>query len=90
MVTVRAAETRDADAAVDVVRRSITERRDFTLLPSPTRSTPRHRPGVARDFYEALGYVPGGSAKPHFGVLQCYPYRKILQPDCGSSGREEV
>lgn len=34
---------------------------------------------VARSFYEAMGYVPTGGAKPRFGVLRSFPYEKILQ-----------
>lgn len=33
----------------------------------------------ARLFYEAMGYKPSGEAKHRFGVLQCYPYEKVLQ-----------
>ena len=33
----------------------------------------------ARLFYEAIGYKPSGEAKHRFGVLQCYPYEKVLQ-----------
>ena len=157
MINVRAAKTGDADAAVDVVRRSITELCTVdhggdvdTLTKWLENKTPRHfltwlanennfcaiavedhevlgvglinrsgeislfylapnaqRRGIgralhsaleerarnwsleklqlnstfaARHFYEALGYVPGGAAKPHFGVLRCYPYEKMLKP----------
>jgi len=34
---------------------------------------------LARPFYEALGYQSTDVAKPHFGVLCCQPYEKILQ-----------
>ena len=37
---------------------------------------------LARQFYEALGYQPNGAAQLRFGVLQCYPYEKmLLQPN---------
>ena len=36
---------------------------------------------LACSFYEALGYLPVGSATPRFGVLQCFPYAKQLQPN---------
>jgi len=37
---------------------------------------------LARPFYEALGYQPNGAAQLRFGVLQCYPYEKLLlQPN---------
>src|SRR5689334_871059 len=42
----------------------------------------------ARHFYEALGYAPAGIEKPHFGVLRCYPYEKMLKPDFTGRGRE--
>jgi GNAT superfamily N-acetyltransferase len=165
MVTVRAAQARDAEAAVDVVRRSIIElcTADHsgdvdTLTKWLANKTPQHfltwlanennfcviavehgevlgvalvnRSGeislfylaphvqrrgigrvlhatleekarnwnleklhlnstfVARHFYEALGYVPAGTAKSHFGVLHCYPYEKMLIPNSSSSGRD--
>jgi putative acetyltransferase len=34
----------------------------------------------ARPFYEALGYIPAGAEKAHFGVLRVYPYEKPLSP----------
>lgn len=34
---------------------------------------------LARPFYEALGYRAAGEPKPRFGMLQCYPYEKLLQ-----------
>jgi len=34
---------------------------------------------LARQFYEALDYQSGGAAKLRFGVLQYYPYEKILR-----------
>jgi GNAT superfamily N-acetyltransferase len=36
---------------------------------------------MACRFYEALGYQPNGAAIVRFGVLQCYPYEKLLQSD---------
>jgi GNAT superfamily N-acetyltransferase len=39
----------------------------------------------ARRFYEALGYVAAGDAKPHYGVLRSYPYEKTLEPAGGRS-----
>jgi GNAT superfamily N-acetyltransferase len=33
---------------------------------------------LACQFYEALGYQSSGAAKLRFGVLQCYPYEKML------------
>ena len=37
---------------------------------------------LARQFYEALGYQSSGAATLRAGLLQCYPYEKILlQPD---------
>jgi len=37
---------------------------------------------LARQFYEALDYQSSGAAKLRFGVLQCYPYEKmLLQPN---------
>ena len=37
---------------------------------------------VARQFYEALDYQSSGAAKLRFGVLQSYPYEKmLLQPN---------
>ena len=37
---------------------------------------------LARQFYEALAYQASGAAKLRFGVLQCYPYEKmLLQPN---------
>lgn len=33
---------------------------------------------LARPFYEALGYRASGAAQLRFGVLQCYPYEKLL------------
>ena len=35
---------------------------------------------LACNFYEALGYIPVGAEKAHFGVLHAYPYEKPLQP----------
>jgi GNAT superfamily N-acetyltransferase len=36
---------------------------------------------LARPFYEALAYQSSGAANLRFGVLQCYPYEKmLLQP----------
>jgi len=35
---------------------------------------------LACPFYERLGYQSAGAARPRFGVLQSYPYRKVLQP----------
>jgi len=36
---------------------------------------------LACPFYEALGYQPTGRPVLHFGVLQCFPHAKQLQPD---------
>lgn len=36
---------------------------------------------LACPFYEALGYRPIGPAISRFGVLQCFPYAKQLQPN---------
>lgn len=36
---------------------------------------------LACPFYEALGYQPSGPAVARFGVLQCFPYAKQLQPN---------
>jgi GNAT superfamily N-acetyltransferase len=36
---------------------------------------------LACPFYEVLGYQPTGHPLPSFGVLQCFPYAKQLQPD---------
>ena len=37
---------------------------------------------LARAFYEALGYQPNGAPQLRIGVLQCYPYEKLLlQPN---------
>lgn len=36
---------------------------------------------VARHFYEALGYRPVGGPVHKYGVLQCFPYQKHLQPN---------
>lgn len=36
---------------------------------------------LACPFYEALGYRTVGPAVTRFGVLQCFPYAKQLQPD---------
>lgn len=33
---------------------------------------------LARQFYEALGYKASGAATLRFGLLQCYPYEKML------------
>src|SRR6185437_3957348 len=35
---------------------------------------------LACPFYEALGYQPTGRPVLHFGVLQCFPHAKQLQP----------
>ena len=35
---------------------------------------------LARPFYEALGYDARGPSAIRFGVLQCFPYEKRLQP----------
>jgi GNAT superfamily N-acetyltransferase len=35
----------------------------------------------ARPFYERLGYRAAGAAKPGFGISQCHPYEKKLQPE---------
>jgi GNAT superfamily N-acetyltransferase len=36
---------------------------------------------LARQFYEALGYRSSGAPALRFGLLQCYPYEKmLLQP----------
>jgi GNAT superfamily N-acetyltransferase len=43
---------------------------------------------LACGFYEALGYQAAGAPKFLFGVLQCYPYEKVLRPDeAGESER---
>lgn len=34
--------------------------------------------GSARQFYERLGFVPGGEARIEFGVLKGFPYKKEL------------
>jgi GNAT superfamily N-acetyltransferase len=36
---------------------------------------------LACPFYKALGYRPIGPAIARFGVLQCFPYAKDLQPN---------
>jgi GNAT superfamily N-acetyltransferase len=37
---------------------------------------------LARQFYEGLGYRSSGAAVLRFGLLQCYPYEKmLLQPN---------
>ena len=35
----------------------------------------------ARHFYEAMGYMAAGEAVHKYGVLQCFPYQKHLQPN---------
>ena len=35
----------------------------------------------ARNFYEALGYRATGEPVHKYGVLQCFPYQKHLQPN---------
>lgn len=35
----------------------------------------------ARHFYEALGYRASGEPVHKYGVLQCFPYQKHLQPN---------
>ena len=35
----------------------------------------------ARSFYEALGYRANGGPVHKYGVLQCFPYQKHLQPN---------
>ena len=74
MTAVRRADPRDAQAATDVLRRSITElcvldhRGDAdTLGKWLANKTP--------------GFRSAGTATPGFGISHCHPYEKELQLD---------